>query len=159
MAELLRLQQKNQLPYDVTVGDTTDLLVEESKSSLRMQLLGNFDEEDAKPHLKLVGELNSSMQKRDRRIKFEARRLLDYPETMHPSFQHPKIINQAQNHAGRLSSKRLHALKCWAHKQWCWRWSPRSCKASGCHRKGPSSICPPSSLVKWLLGSPKLVLD
>lgn len=57
----------------------TDLLVEESKSTLGVWLweseLEDFDDDDARPLLKLVYEVNTSMQIRD--IEFEARRLLD----------------------------------------------------------------------------------
>ncbi|GAA6226948.1 uncharacterized protein LOC108900338 [Lates japonicus] len=58
VAELLRLQQQTQLPSEVTAEDMTDLLVEESKSTLRVQLwefeLEDFEEDEARPLLRLM---------------------------------------------------------------------------------------------------------
>lgn len=66
VAELLRLQQKKQLTSVLIVEDMTDLLVEESKSTLRVRLwefeLKDFDDDDARPLLKLVCEVNTNMQ-------------------------------------------------------------------------------------------------
>ncbi|XP_036931080.1 uncharacterized protein LOC119006457 isoform X1 [Acanthopagrus latus] len=57
LTELLRLRQKKQLPSEVTAEDMKELLVEESKSTLRVRLwesaLEDFDDTDAKPLLRL----------------------------------------------------------------------------------------------------------
>ncbi|XP_018556841.1 uncharacterized protein LOC108900338 [Lates calcarifer] len=111
VAELLRLQQQTQLPSEVTAEDMTDLLVEESKSTLRVQLwefeLEDFEEDEARPLLRLVWAVNTSMKMRD--IEFEARRLLTSPETIPPQFQHPKIIGQAQKYARTLAEQHQEA--------------------------------------------------
>ncbi|XP_044063034.1 actin cytoskeleton-regulatory complex protein pan1-like [Siniperca chuatsi] len=111
LTELLRLQQKNQLPSEVTAEDMTELLVEQSKSTLRVQLwefeLEDFDETEARPLLKLAWEVNTSMKMRD--VEFEARRLLSSPEAAPPQFQHPKIISQAQKYARSLTEQQQEA--------------------------------------------------
>ncbi|KAI3361515.1 hypothetical protein L3Q82_013662, partial [Scortum barcoo] len=88
MTELLRLQQKNLLPSEVTAEDISQFLVEESKSTLRVQLwefeLEDYDV-DVRPLLRMVWEVNTSMKMRD--IEFEARRLLNSPEAAPPQFQ------------------------------------------------------------------------
>ncbi|XP_044064417.1 fibrous sheath CABYR-binding protein-like [Siniperca chuatsi] len=111
LTELLRLQQKNQLPSEVTAEDMTELLVEQSKSTLRVQLwefeLEDFEENEARPLLKLAWEVNTSMKMRD--VEFEARRLLSSPEAAPPQFQHPKIISQAQKYARSLTEQQQEA--------------------------------------------------
>ncbi|KAI3367161.1 hypothetical protein L3Q82_008218 [Scortum barcoo] len=88
VTELLRLQQKNLLPSEVTAEDMTQFLVEESKSTLRVQLwefeLEDYDV-DVRPLLRMVWEVNTSMKMRD--VEFEARRLLTSPEAAPPQFQ------------------------------------------------------------------------
>ncbi|XP_035851555.1 uncharacterized protein LOC118493887 isoform X2 [Sander lucioperca] len=105
--ELLRLQQENRIPSKVTLEDMTDLLVEQSKDTIRVQLwefeLEDFDEEEAKPLLTLVWEVNNSMKMRD--IEFEARRLLKSPEDIPPCFQHPKLVNLAQEYGRSLTEQ------------------------------------------------------
>lgn len=77
--------------------DLTDMLVEPSKRSLRVQLresqVEDFDDVDAQPLHMLVWEVNTMKL---RSIGFEARRLLSSPEASPPFFQHPKIINRPQ---------------------------------------------------------------
>ncbi|XP_050932065.1 uncharacterized protein LOC108887413 [Lates calcarifer] len=106
VAELLRLQQKYQLSSEVTAEDMTELLLEESKSTVRVKLwefeLEDFDE-DVIPLLRLVWEVNNNMKRRD--VEFEARRLLNSPETIPPQFQHPKIISQAHKYAKSLTEQ------------------------------------------------------
>ncbi|KAE8288437.1 hypothetical protein D5F01_LYC12308 [Larimichthys crocea] len=106
MSQLLRLQQKNQLPSEVTAEKMSELLVEQSKGTLRVQLwefeLDGYDA-DVRPLLQLVWEVNNSMKMRD--IEFEARRLLSCPEAVPPHFQHPKIISQALKYAGILNKQ------------------------------------------------------
>ncbi|GLD62933.1 actin cytoskeleton-regulatory complex protein pan1-like protein [Lates japonicus] len=89
----------------------TDVMVEESKSTVRVQLweseLEDFDDADAKPLLMLVWEVNTSMKMRD--IGFEARRLLNSPEASPPCFHHPKIINGAQKYARSLVEQQQEA--------------------------------------------------
>ncbi|KAE8281649.1 hypothetical protein D5F01_LYC20645 [Larimichthys crocea] len=57
MSQLLRLQQKNQLPSEVTAEKMSELLVEQSKETLRVQLwefeLDGYDA-DVRPLLQLV---------------------------------------------------------------------------------------------------------
>ncbi|XP_039641980.1 proteoglycan 4 isoform X3 [Perca fluviatilis] len=105
--ELLRLQRESSIPSKVTVEDMTDLLVEQSKATVRVQLwefeLEDFDEEDAKPLLMLVWEVINSMKMRD--IEFEARRLLQSPEDIPPCFQHPKLVNLAQEYGRSLTQQ------------------------------------------------------
>ncbi|KAE8295738.1 hypothetical protein D5F01_LYC06675 [Larimichthys crocea] len=106
MSQLLRLQQKNQLPSEVTAEKMSELLVEQSKETLRVQLwefeLDGYDA-DVRPLLQLVWEVNNSMKMRD--IEYEARRLLSSPEAVPPHFQHPKIISQALKYAGILTEQ------------------------------------------------------
>ncbi|XP_018538288.2 cell surface glycoprotein 1 [Lates calcarifer] len=84
----------------------TELLLEESKSTVRVKLwefeLEDFDE-DVIPLLRLVWEVNNNMKRRD--VEFEARRLLNSPETIPPQFQHPKIISQAHKYAKSLTEQ------------------------------------------------------
>ena len=105
--ELLRLQQKDMIPSEVTVDDMTDLLREESKSSLRVQLwdfeLEDRDEDVAKPLLNLLWEVINSMKMRD--IVFEARRLLMSPGDIPAGFRHPKLMNLAQEYGRRLTER------------------------------------------------------
>ncbi|KAI9531036.1 hypothetical protein NQZ68_000528 [Dissostichus eleginoides] len=105
--ELLRLQQKNMIQSEVTVDDMTDLLREESKSSLRVQLwdfeLEDRDEDVAKPLLNLLWEVINSMKMRD--IVFEARRLLMSPGDIPAGFRHPKLMNLAQEYGRRLTER------------------------------------------------------
>ncbi|KAI3361435.1 hypothetical protein L3Q82_013602 [Scortum barcoo] len=110
VTELLRLQQKNLLPSEVTAEDISQFLVEESKSTLRVQLwefeLEDYDI-DVRPLLRMVWEVNTSMKMRD--IEFEARRLLNFPEATPPQLQHPKIISQAQIYAKNLTEQQQEA--------------------------------------------------
>ncbi|KAE8288441.1 hypothetical protein D5F01_LYC12312 [Larimichthys crocea] len=107
MSQLLRLQQKNQLPSEVTAEKMSELLVEQSKGTLRVQRLWEFEldgyDADVRPLLQLVWEVNNSMKMRD--IEFEARRLLSCPEAVPPHFQHPKIISKALKYAGILTKQ------------------------------------------------------
>ncbi|CAJ1052401.1 fibrous sheath CABYR-binding protein-like isoform X2 [Xyrichtys novacula] len=100
MVEVLQLQQNNQLPAELTAENMANLMVEESKKTLRVQLwefkLQGFDK-DVQPLLELVWEVNTSLLKRD--VEFEARKLLDSPDSIPPSYQHPKIRNKAQEYA------------------------------------------------------------
>ena len=107
VTELLRLQQKNQLPSTVTAEDMCDLLLEESKSSLRVQLwefeMEDRDDDVARPLLDLVWVVINSMKMRD--VEFEARRLLGTPEAIPPHFQHPRILSQAETYARSLTEQ------------------------------------------------------
>ncbi|KAG8013015.1 Ubiquitin-conjugating enzyme E2 H, partial [Nibea albiflora] len=100
MTQLLRLQQNNQLPAEVTAANMSELLVEQSKETLRVQLwefeLEGYDD-DVRPLLQLVWEVNNAMKMRD--VEYEARRLLSSPEAVPPRFQHPNIISQALEYA------------------------------------------------------------
>ncbi|KAG8012529.1 Mucin-1 [Nibea albiflora] len=100
MTQLLRLQQNNQLPAEVTAANMSELLVEQSKETLRVQLwefeLEGYDD-DVRPLLQLVWEVNNAMKMRD--VEYEARRLLSSPEAIPPRFQHPNIISQALEYA------------------------------------------------------------
>ncbi|XP_035528022.1 uncharacterized protein LOC118335702 [Morone saxatilis] len=108
--ELLRLQQNNQLPSEVTAEDMSELLVEESKNTLRVQLwdleLENFDPE-ARLLLKMVFQVNNSLKMRD--VEFEARKLLSTPKAAPPQLRHPKIISQAQKYARILTEQQQEA--------------------------------------------------
>lgn len=96
VAQLIRLQQESRIPPEVTVEDMTDLLVEQSESTLSVQLrqfeLEDFDDAVAKPLLTLMWEVNTSMKMRD--VGFEARIFVNAPETSRTCFQHPKIIKR-----------------------------------------------------------------
>ncbi|TKS81346.1 hypothetical protein D9C73_015451 [Collichthys lucidus] len=74
MSQLLRLQQNNQLPSEVTADKMSELLVDQSKETLRVQLwefeLDGYDA-DVRPLLQLVWEVNNSMKMRD--IEYEAK--------------------------------------------------------------------------------------
>lgn len=57
LTELLQLQQEQRIPSEVAVGDMTDLLVKQSKDTIRVQLwefeLEGYDD-DVRPLLMLV---------------------------------------------------------------------------------------------------------
>ncbi|GLD45814.1 mucin-5AC-like isoform X1, partial [Lates japonicus] len=59
LTELLRLQQEQRIPSEVAVEDMTDLLVKQSKDTIRVQLwefeLEDYDD-DVRPLLMLVWE-------------------------------------------------------------------------------------------------------
>ncbi|XP_077432430.1 uncharacterized protein LOC144058079 [Vanacampus margaritifer] len=78
----------------------TELLVEETNKSLRIKLWEFEVEECFEAYAKLAFEVNTSMKMRD--IEFEARRLLDSPETVPSQLKHPGIISKAQRFAGNL---------------------------------------------------------
>ncbi|XP_051263075.1 uncharacterized protein LOC127367353 [Dicentrarchus labrax] len=108
--ELLRLQKNNQLPSEVTAEDMSELLVEESKNTLRVQLwdleLENFDPE-ARLLLNMVCQVNNSLKMRD--VEFEARKLLSSPRAVPAQLRHPKIICQAQKYARILTEQQQEA--------------------------------------------------
>ncbi|XP_023136919.2 uncharacterized protein LOC111575805 [Amphiprion ocellaris] len=111
MVELLRLQQKQQLPSQVTAEDMTELLVEKNKHTLRFMLweddVEHFDEADIRPLLRLVFEVNTRMKMRD--VELEAQRLLNSPEAMPPQMRHCKILSQAKKYARNLTEKQQEA--------------------------------------------------
>ncbi|KAK2853689.1 hypothetical protein Q5P01_006350 [Channa striata] len=101
------LQQNKQLPSEVTAEDMTELLLEKSKHTLRVKLwefeLEDFEEDEDKSLLKLV---NNSLKMRD--VEFEARRLLNLPETIPPQFNNPGSLTEQQE---TLGSKLLGPVK------------------------------------------------
>ncbi|XP_026213057.1 uncharacterized protein LOC113160179 [Anabas testudineus] len=111
MTELLRLQQENLIPSQVTTEDMINLILEKSKSTVRERLwefeLEDFDEEDAKPLLMLVWAVNVSNKMRD--VEFEAQMLLRSPQALPPNFQHPKVLSVAQEYAQILREKKQEA--------------------------------------------------
>ncbi|XP_026213425.1 uncharacterized protein LOC113160408 [Anabas testudineus] len=111
MTELLRLQQENLIPSQVTTEDMINLILEKSKSTVRERLwefeLEDFDEEDAKPLLMLVWAVNVSNKMRD--VEFEAQMLLKSPQALPPNFQHPKVLSVAQEYAQILREKKQEA--------------------------------------------------
>lgn len=113
MTELLRLQQEKVLPPEVTAEDMTNLLLEQGKNSLRVQLwefeLEGMDEDVAKPLLRLVWDVINSLKMRD--VVFESRRLLASPHTIPPCFRHPKLLSLAQTYARTLSQLEQDAPK------------------------------------------------
>lgn len=60
----------------------------------------DFDEEDAKPLLRLLWEVNNTMKMRD--IAFESTKLLKSPGNIPPCFQHPKLKDLAQEYDRNL---------------------------------------------------------
>ncbi|XP_077383558.1 uncharacterized protein LOC144022542 isoform X2 [Festucalex cinctus] len=104
LTELFRLQQKNLIPSEVTANAMTDLLVEETKNSLRIKLW-EFELEDCfKAESKLVFEVNTSMKMRD--IEFEARRLIDSPEMIPAQLNHNVILRKAKQFAESLKQQK-----------------------------------------------------
>ncbi|XP_076737298.1 uncharacterized protein LOC112432469 [Maylandia zebra] len=107
MTEFLRLQQEDLIPPNLTAEDLRDLLVEKSRETLREQLwefeLEDFDEEEAKPLLRLVWAVNVSNKMRD--VEFEARLLLQFPEAVPPKFQAPKLLSAVKDYVEILKKK------------------------------------------------------
>ncbi|XP_039866062.1 uncharacterized protein LOC120720440 [Simochromis diagramma] len=107
MTEFLRLQQEDLIPPNLTAEDLRDLLVEKSRETLREQLwefeLEDFDEEEAKPLLRLVWAVNVSNKMRD--VEFEARMLLQFPEAVPPKFQAPKLLRVVKDYVEILKKK------------------------------------------------------
>ncbi|KAG7473136.1 hypothetical protein JOB18_004045, partial [Solea senegalensis] len=107
MFELLRLQQEHQLTAAVTDEDLCELLVEETRQTMRVQLwewkVEGFDE-DVQPFIKLVWHVNTSMKMSD--VTAEAKPLLDFPEDVPLQFRNPKIVSEAQRYARRLREQR-----------------------------------------------------
>ncbi|XP_071314238.1 mucin-16-like [Trachinotus anak] len=107
VVELLKLQQQNQIPSQVTAEDMINLILEKSKNTLRENLwefeLEGFDEVEAKPLLMLVWAMNVSNKMRD--VEFEAKMLLESPETVPPNFQHPKVRCMARDYAKILTQR------------------------------------------------------
>ncbi|KAF0029618.1 hypothetical protein F2P81_018723 [Scophthalmus maximus] len=106
LTELLRLQQEDRIPSELTVEDMTDQFLEESKKSLRMRRW-DFEREgfsdDFQPFLKMVMDVLTSMKMRD--VQFEARWLFEYPEDIPPCFQNPKIMKLAQKFGESLTEQ------------------------------------------------------
>ncbi|XP_063321146.1 uncharacterized protein LOC134619315 [Pelmatolapia mariae] len=107
MTEFLRLQQEDLIPPNLTAEDLRDLLVEKSRETLREQLwefeLEDFEEEEAKPLLRLVWAVNVINKMRD--IEFQARMLLQFPEAVPPKFQAPKLISMVKDYVEILKKK------------------------------------------------------
>ncbi|XP_005942044.1 uncharacterized protein LOC102294219 [Haplochromis burtoni] len=107
MTEFLRLQQEDLIPPNLTAEDLRDLLVEKSRETLREQLwefeLEDFEEEEAKPLLRLVWAVNVSNKMRD--VEFEARMLLQFPEAVPPKFQAPKLLSVVKDYIEILKEK------------------------------------------------------
>lgn len=103
--QLLELQRAGEIPAEVTVDDMTELLLEKSKESLRVQLwefeLEDFQDEEARSLLTLVWEVNNSFKMRD--VQFEAKKLLESPEDVPPRFRHPKMRKLAEEYGGILT--------------------------------------------------------
>ncbi|KAL4004482.1 thiosulfate:glutathione sulfurtransferase [Sarotherodon galilaeus] len=109
MMEFLRLQQEDLIPPTVTAEDLRDLLVEKSRETLREQLwefeLEDFEEEEAKPLLRLVWAVNVINKMRD--VEFQARMLLQFPEAIPPKFQTPKLLSIVKDYVEILKKKQL----------------------------------------------------
>ncbi|XP_051920770.1 uncharacterized protein LOC127600317 isoform X1 [Hippocampus zosterae] len=104
LAELFVLQQKNLIPSEVTADEMADLLVEETKKSIRVKLWEYEVEDCFEAESKLVFEVNTSMKMRD--IEFEARRLLDSPEMIPSQLKHTTILRKARQFAGSLEQQK-----------------------------------------------------
>ncbi|CAI5637487.1 unnamed protein product [Oreochromis niloticus] len=107
MTEFLRLQQEDLIPPNLTAEDLRDLLVEKSRETLREQLwefkLEDFEEEEAKPLLRLVWAVNVINKMRD--AEFQARMLLRFPEAIPPKFQAPKLLSVVKDYIEILKKK------------------------------------------------------
>ncbi|XP_063316508.1 uncharacterized protein LOC134615778 [Pelmatolapia mariae] len=107
MTEFLRLQQEDLIPPNLTAEDLRDLLVEKSRETLREQLwefeLEDFEEEEAKPLLRLVWAVNVINKMRD--VEFQARMLLQFPEAVPPKFQAPKLLSVVKDYVEILKKK------------------------------------------------------
>ncbi|KAL3976553.1 sarcosine oxidase / L-pipecolate oxidase [Sarotherodon galilaeus] len=107
MTEFLRLQQEDLIPPNLTAEDLRDLLVEKSRETLREQLwefeLEDFEEEEAKPLLRLVWAVNVINKMRD--AEFQARMLLQFPEAIPPKFQAPKLLSVVKDYIEILKKK------------------------------------------------------
>ncbi|XP_077384424.1 uncharacterized protein LOC144023038 isoform X2 [Festucalex cinctus] len=109
LAELLRLQQNNFIPFEVSTEAMIELLMEETNKSLRIKLWEFEVEECFEAYTKLAFEVNTSMKMRD--IEFEAKRLLNSPEMVPPQLKHPEIISKAERFAGNLKQQETTSTK------------------------------------------------
>ncbi|XP_034018336.1 uncharacterized protein LOC117503234 [Thalassophryne amazonica] len=114
MAELLKLQQKQELPPEVTAEDLTDLLVEQVSRSggarLWRQELNIYEDTDIYHLLALVWQVNVGMKMRD--VEFEARRRLTSRVSQRPSFQDAETSRTAQDIARSLMEMPPEAFGC-----------------------------------------------
>ncbi|KAG7499639.1 hypothetical protein JOB18_044459 [Solea senegalensis] len=112
VAELLKLQQEKRIPSEVTVEDMTQLLMEKSKGTLRVQLwefeLEGYDAE-VTALLNLVWEVNNSMLNRD--VVFEARKLLKSPDEFPASYKNHKFVSMAREY-GEILTEKLQVTPC-----------------------------------------------
>ncbi|XP_030595660.1 proline-rich protein 36-like [Archocentrus centrarchus] len=104
MREFLRLQQEDHIPPQITAEDMSNLLVQESKKTVREQLwefkMEDFEEKEAKPLLKLVWAVNVNNRMRD--VEFQAQMLLKFPKATPPTFQNPKLLSMANKYIEML---------------------------------------------------------
>ncbi|XP_034545774.1 uncharacterized protein LOC117817275 isoform X2 [Notolabrus celidotus] len=108
---LLKLQQKNQIPSQVTAEDMTSLIFEKSTGNLRERFwefeLEGLDEDEAKPLMKLVWSVNVNNKMRD--VENEAKVLLNSQEALPPYFKHPKLLSVVKDYAEILSHRQKEA--------------------------------------------------
>ncbi|XP_049585833.1 uncharacterized protein [Syngnathus scovelli] len=157
LTELLRLQQNNLIPPEVTTETMTELLVEETNKSLKIKLWEFEVEECFEAYAKLTFEVNTSMRMRD--IEFEARRLLDSPEMVPPQLKHPEIINKAQQLAGNLKQQDATCAKIWTLYEIVIEVLPKVLQGFWFSPPKPHFSMPSLYLSKMAVGVTQAVLD
>lgn len=115
VTEFLSLQRDRRISYKVTVEDLTELLDKKNKESLAAQLwkskLEHIEEEETRALLDLAWGLMNSLRRGD--VEFEARKLLESPEDIPPSFQQPKLRKLAQEYSRTLTEQLNTAPSSW----------------------------------------------
>ncbi|XP_061531430.1 uncharacterized protein LOC133401915 [Phycodurus eques] len=157
LAELLRLQQNNLIPSEVTAEAMADLLVVETKNSLRIKLW-EFEVEDCfEAESKLVFEVNTSMKMRD--IEFEARRLLDSAEMIPPQLKHPRILRKADQFAGNLKQQEANYADVLSPREMVIKVLPKVLQMFWLPPPSPAFAMPSRYLSKMAVGVTQAVVD
>ncbi|XP_077577500.1 uncharacterized protein LOC144199616 [Stigmatopora nigra] len=157
LAEFLKLQQKTLIPVEVTVEAMSDLLVEETNSSLRIKLW-EFDVEDCfKAESKLVFEVNTSMKMRD--IEFEAKRLLASPEMIPIELKHTRILRKAKQLAETLKQQQATSATLLSPRDLVIKVLPKVLQIFWIPPPSPAFAMPSRYLSKMAVGVTQAVLD
>ncbi|XP_057690924.1 uncharacterized protein LOC130915142 isoform X2 [Corythoichthys intestinalis] len=150
-------QQKNLIPTEFTVEAMADLLVEESKNSLRIKLW-EFEVEDCfKAESKLVFEVNTSMKMRD--IEFEARRLLVSPEMIPLQLKHTRIFRKAEQLVDILKKQEDTSDNLLSLRDMVIKVLPKVLQIFWLPAPGPAFTMPSRYLSKMAVGVTQAVVD
>ncbi|XP_061675382.1 uncharacterized protein LOC133500564 isoform X2 [Syngnathoides biaculeatus] len=135
----------------------TDLLVMETKNSLRIKLW-EFEVEDSfEAESKLVFEVNTSMKMRD--VEFEARRLIDSPEMIPPQLKHPRILQKAKQLAGTLKQQEANYDDVLSPREMVIKVLPKVLQRFWLPPQSPAFTMPSRYLSKMAVGVTQAVVD